>query len=69
MDDCYSAGNEDLKFMLPKTGQLLQYTPQLLPQALLRSLVKVTGFKLGRWSPALPLAINQSLSMHKGYWA
>lgn len=69
MDTFGSAGNEGLKFMTSEIRHLWQHAPQLLPQALLRSLVKVTGFKLGRSSPALPQALKQRLSMHKGYWA
>lgn len=69
MDTFGSAGNEGLKFMTSEIRYLWQNAPQLLPQALLRSLVKITGFKLGRSSLALPLAINQRLSMHKRYWA
>jgi rhamnosyltransferase len=69
MDTFGSAGNEGLKFMTSEIRYLWQNAPQLLPQALLRSLVKITGFKLGRSSFALPLAINQRLSMNKRYWA
>lgn len=67
MNDCDKAGNVDLKFMLFKTDQLLQHVPQLLPQSLLRGLLKVTGLKLVTWSPALSLATNQSQSMHRGF--
>lgn len=63
------AGNEGLKFMMSEIRHLWEHAPKLIPQALLRSFFKIAGFKLGRWSASLPLAINQRLSMHKGYWA
>jgi rhamnosyltransferase len=69
MDTFGSAGSEGLKFMTSEMRYIWQNAPHLLPQAFVRSFVKLAGFKLGRSSPALPLAINQRLSMHKGYWA
>lgn len=69
MDTFGSAGSEGLKFMTSEIRYLWQNAPHLLPQAFVRSFVKLAGFKLGRSSAALPLAINQQLSMHKGYWA
>lgn len=69
MDTFGSAGNEGLKFMISEIRHLWKHAPQHIPQALLRSLIKVTGFNLGRWSPVMPKAINQRLSMYKGYWA
>jgi rhamnosyltransferase len=69
MDTFGSAGSEGLKFMTSEMRYLWQNAPHLMPQAFVRSFVKLAGFKLGRSSPAFPLAINQQLSMHKGYWA
>ena len=69
LDTFGSAGSEGLKFMTSEMRYIWQNAPHLLPQAFVRSFVKLAGFKLGRSSPALPLAINQRLSMHKGYWA
>ena len=69
MDNFGGAGNEGLKFMTSEMRYLWQNAPHLLPQAFVRSFVKLAGFKLGRSSDALPLAIKQQLSMHKGYWA
>jgi rhamnosyltransferase len=62
------AGNEGMKFMTSEIRHLGQHAPLQLPQALLRSLIKATGFKLGRWSRAMPRLLNKQLSMHKGYW-
>ena len=69
MDTFGSAGNEGLKFMTSEMRHLWAQAPQHVPLALLRSFVKAAGFNLGRWSPLMPRAINQGLSMHKGYWA
>lgn len=69
METFGGAGHEGLRFMQSEMAHLWSHAPQLLPQALLRNLAKLVGFKLGRWSPAIPVAINQRLSMHKGYWA
>jgi rhamnosyltransferase len=63
------AGNEGLKFMTSEIRHLGQHAPLQLPQALLRSLLKAAGFKLGRSSAHFPVALNKRLSMHKGYWA
>jgi rhamnosyltransferase len=63
------AGNEGLKFMKSEIRHLWQNAPLQLPQALLRSLFKAAGFKLGRSSAHLPLPLNKRLSMHKGFWA
>ena len=63
------AGNEGLKFMTSEIRHLGQHAPFQLPQALLRSLLKAAGFKLGRSSAHLPVALNKRLSMHKGFWA
>lgn len=69
MDTFGSAGNEGLKFMQSEMAHLWSHAPHWLPQALLRNVGKLLGFKLGRLSPVMPDAINQRLSMHKGYWA
>jgi rhamnosyltransferase len=63
------AGNEVLKFMSSEIHNLWQHVPGDIPQALLRSFIKAAGFKLGRWSRAMPRPLNKLLSMHKGYWA
>ena len=62
------AGNEGLKFMKSEIRHLWQHAPLQLPQALLRSIIKAAGFKLGRWSSTMPYGLNRRLSMHKGYW-
>jgi rhamnosyltransferase len=62
------AGNEGLKFMASEIRHLWQHAPLQLPQALLRSLFKAAGFKLGRSSAYFPVGLNKRLSMHKGYW-
>jgi rhamnosyltransferase len=69
MDTFGGAGSEGLKFMKSEIHHLWRNSPQRLPLSLLRSAAKITGFKLGLWSAFMPRAVNQGLSMHKGYWA
>jgi rhamnosyltransferase len=47
---------------------LYRHNKRLLPLAALQTLVKLTGFKLGRRYKQLPSGICQMLSVQKAYW-
>ena len=63
-----SAANEGLKFMNSEIRYLRQRSALLVPEALLRALMKYAGFKSGQLHRHLPLWLTKGLSMHKGYW-
>ena len=63
-----SAANEGLKFMNSEIRYLRQRSALLVPEALLRTLMKYAGFKSGQLHRHLPLWLTKGLSMHKGYW-
>ena len=62
------AASEGKKFVLSELKFLVKNAPHLLPKALLSTLAKWIGFKLGYHYQTLPYAWRKALSMHKGYW-
>lgn len=62
------AASEGKKFVLSELKFLVKNAPHLLPKALLSTLTKWIGFKLGYHYQTLPYAWRKALSMHKGYW-
>lgn len=62
------AANEGIKFMRSEMRYLIQKSITALPEAMVRTLVKYAGFKIGQWHAHLPLWLTKSVSMHKGYW-
>jgi rhamnosyltransferase len=63
-----SAANEGLKFMNSEIRYLRKQSAFLVPEALLRNMMKYIGFKSGLLHQYLPRWITKGLSMHKGYW-
>jgi rhamnosyltransferase len=63
-----NSANEGLKFMNSEIRYLRQQSALLLPEALLRNLIKYVGFKFGLIHQHLPKWLTKGLSMHKGYW-
>ena len=62
------AASEGKKFVLSELKFLTKNAPHLLPQAILSTLAKWIGFKLGYHYQALPYRCCKALSMYKGYW-
>lgn len=62
------AASEGKKFVLSELKFLVKNAPHWLPKALLSTLAKWIGFKLGYHYQTLPYAWRKALSMHKGYW-
>ena len=62
------AEGEGKKFVLSEFKYLLKKAPWLIPSAMLRTLVKLMGYKLGQMEHKLPSQIVKRLSMNKGYW-
>ena len=63
-----SANGEGLRFVRSELAYLWTCAPHLIPSAILRTLAKWLGYKLGRLEAFMPFKIKRMCSMHKGYW-
>lgn len=63
-----SAAGEGLRFVRSELSFLLKNAPWLIPSALLRTLCKWLGYRLGRLETHIPLWLKRRCSMHRGYW-
>ena len=59
---------EGLKFLHSEFSYLLKIAPWRLPEAAFRTLLKVTGYRLGLMHYRFSLRACRILSMNKGYW-
>lgn len=64
-----TAEGEGFRFVRSELHYLRKKSPFLIPSALLRTLFKFCGYKLGRMERFLPTLVKQRLSMNNGYWA
>ena len=62
------AASEGKSFVLSELKFLSIKSPLLIPRAILSTLAKLIGFKLGYYYYMLPYKWSKALSMHKGYW-
>jgi len=62
------ASGEGLRFVISELRYLMRHAPWLIPSALLRTVLKWLGFKLGTLHPVLPGAVRRCFSLHKTYW-
>ena len=62
------AENEGLRFVDSELRYLLARNPFLIPSAVLRTLFKFVGFRLGLQEERLPIAVKRRLSMLRAYW-
>ena len=62
------AASEGKRFVLSELKFLSIKSPHLIPKAILSTLAKLIGFKLGYYYYMLPYKWCKALSMHKGYW-
>jgi rhamnosyltransferase len=63
------AEGEGKEFVLSEFRYLLSNASHLIPSAMLRTVMKYVGYRLGAAEALLPLWLKYFLSMHKGYWA
>lgn len=56
------------EFVLSELHYLSQNAPWLIPAALMRTVLKYLGYRLGRNEAFLPAAVKPFLSMNRGYW-
>ena len=68
-DQFGGAENEGLRFVNSELRYLLGRNPFLIPSAILRTLLKFVGFRLGLQEERLPMAVKRRLSMLRAYWA
>jgi rhamnosyltransferase len=61
--------SEGRRFVLSEFRYLLTNASYLIPSAMLRTVMKYVGYRLGAAEASLPLWLKSFLSMHKGYWA
>jgi len=59
------ASGEGRRYVLSELRYLLKRAPWLIPSALLRTALKLLGFKLGG---SLPRAVSPYFSLHRSYW-
>jgi len=59
---------EGARFLRSEIFYVLRHAPWLLPAALLRTIAKYTGYRLGGASDRLPSTWLRRLSMNKRYW-
>lgn len=62
------AEGEGKKFVLSEIRYLLINSPWLIPSAIIRTLSKYAGYRLGQKEIILPVWLKKQLSMNKGYW-
>lgn len=64
-----NAKGEGRKFVLSELRYVLQASPIDLPSALLRTGLKLLGYRIGGMESRLPLALKRRVSMQKSFWA
>ncbi len=62
------AEGEGRKFVFSELKYLLKKAPWLIPSAILRTAIKLIGYRLGKLEHRLPVQMKKHLSMNKRYW-
>lgn len=62
------AEGEGMRFVRSELHYLRQHAPALIPAALLRTMLKLLGYRLGRLERYLPRRVKLILSMNRGFW-
>ena len=62
------AEGEGKRFVWSELRSLRQHAPALIPAALLRTALKLLGYRLGRLERYLPRWVKPALSMNRGFW-
>jgi rhamnosyltransferase len=69
LDEFGQANGEGKRFVFSELRYLLRRSPRQIPLALLRTLTKFLGYRLGRMEVRLSPGIKRQLSMHPWFWA
>ncbi|MCW9718779.1 glycosyltransferase family 2 protein [Avibacterium sp. 21-599] len=59
---------EGRRFVLSEMKYLMKSSPSWIPRAILTTLLKFVGYKLGLHYDMLPISLIRFFSMHKQYW-
>lgn len=59
---------EGARFVRSEVDYLFRHAAWRLPEASLRTLLKYTGYRLGRLEHRLPRGLKRRLSMHRRFW-
>jgi len=62
------AGGEGKRFVLSEMAYLRRGHLRYIPSALVRTTLKLTGYRLGRLEARLPLWLKRRLSMNRNFW-
>jgi len=62
------ASGEGARFVRSELRSLWPKHWWLIPSALIRTALKLVGYKLGKMESHLPVALKRSISMNRGYW-
>jgi rhamnosyltransferase len=63
------AGGEGKRFVFSECAYVWSRKKPLVASALLRTLLKLVGYRLGRWESKLPRGWKRKVSMHSSFWA
>jgi rhamnosyltransferase len=63
------ASGEGMKFVLSELRYLLGHAPLEIPSALIRTALKLCGYRAGKAYRKLPQSWITHMSMHRGWWA
>ncbi len=63
------AEGEGFKFIFSELKHLMKHAFWLIPESMLRTLLRYTGFRLGLVEKRLPLRLKRMLVMNKGYFS
>lgn len=63
------AAGEGLKYVHSEIKYIWKNAFWLVPEIVLRTALKFTGYRLGRFHARWPRSFCRAISMHKGYWA
>ena len=61
--------NEGNRYVASELKYLCRHDPSKIPSAILRSLLKYVGYRLGRMEDKLSIRVKNRLSMHRSFWS
>lgn len=62
------AEGEGIRYVRSEVRYLREVAPHLIPSALIRTVLKLAGYKLGAMEHYLPVRLKRLLSMHPQFW-
>ncbi len=68
LDEFGGAGGEGKRFVLSELNYLRKHDPWQIPSALMRTAIKLLGYRLGRKEAHLSPSVKRHLSLYSKYW-